>query len=1230
MDEERLSSDRFQIISRLGEGAFGVVYEARDRARGERVAIKALHRLGPDALLRFKQEFRTLRNLRHPNLVRLEELIEQRGRWYITMELVRGSDVLSYVRRGAQRRRSDRESLPGGASVPFDEERLRLCLIQLAQGLEALHQAHKIHRDIKPANVRVTHDGRVVLLDFGLVFDQQEDSSTAPSMVGTAAYMSPEQAASSGVTPASDWYSVGVLLFEMLTGQRPFTGSPLQVMLDKQRRTPSPPSLLSRDVPKDLDELCLQLLAPQPSDRPTGAALLARLGAQSRMLKTYSRVPFVGRAPELERLLSAAEGLSRSEFGSAYVCGPSGSGKTRMIGEFVMRLRTQRSETLVLRGRCHESESVPYKAFDGIIDGLSRILRQMPVEETRRIVPEGAAALGEVFPVLSRIEAVAGSGKRPELAPDPWALRNQVFNVIRELFLRLGRSHHVVLVIDDLHWADAESLHLLERLLLGPERPCMLVVATGRVPERCPESVRRVVQHVLCSKPEQYLELAGLPMEEGKELAAELLIRELDTGDLDAALMARLSEGLVTEAGGHPFLIELLVKHGDKDSLLSGHAPKLEDTLRASIAALPGAERTVLELLALSAGPLRQRVLAEALSVSASQIAEHAARLVRAGLVVEDGAGEEIALSVVQERIQAVALSPLDAEARVDRHRALSRALLQTGGHDPEAIALHLSAAGDRTTAAHYALLAASSAFDALAFDRAARLYKHALELSADDPDLRRRRRLFARLGDSLVGAGRSAEASDAYIAAVNAAKDVEGDELRTRAAQQMLQAGRMREGLDALQGLLRSRNQRFASTSAGSVASFLYSRARLKLRGIDFEERGATWISPERLSEVDLLWSVSCSLVMVDMTRGADLQTRHLLAALDAGEPYRVARALAIEGWFEQSMLPLPTARTAQIFSQARLLAERCVQPHAQAVVSLGEGAAANSVCRFEEAFRKCEESERILRERCRAVTWELDTAQFISGLSLLFMGRFDEVCRRAPFQLREAKERGDRYAESLTRLTSSFWPALFQGEFQSVVDDLDAAVRSWDAVGFTTQSFMKFVSLANVYLYAAPDRAHAVLSQEFKRLDTNTISRVPMLRVLATFYLAQSELAAAAHGQGDVKRLRAQAARRADKLAREAFPAAAPYAAHLRGCLAACAGDTALAISELHEAAAGFERLDMRVYAACATYREGALLGGQQGRAQCEQSIARLKECASLPPPERLLAAVAPGYRE
>ena len=150
------ASSRFRQVAALGAGSYGVVYEALDTRTGQHVAIKELSRVDAGSLTRFKQEFRTLQNIHHPNLVGLKELIEEEQRWLIVMDLVPGQDFLKYVR-------SD--------GIGFDEGRLRRALLGMTHGLVALHDSGILHRDLKPGNVQVTQDGRAVLLDFGLAID---------------------------------------------------------------------------------------------------------------------------------------------------------------------------------------------------------------------------------------------------------------------------------------------------------------------------------------------------------------------------------------------------------------------------------------------------------------------------------------------------------------------------------------------------------------------------------------------------------------------------------------------------------------------------------------------------------------------------------------------------------------------------------------------------------------------------------------------------------------------------------------------------------------------------------------------------------------------------------------------------------------------------------------------------------------------------------------------------
>ncbi len=303
----------YEILSILGRGGMGIVYRAHDRKRGTTVALKTVIRANPSALYHFKQEFRTLLDLSHPNLVILYELISDGQDWFFTMELIDGVNFMQFVRSGFARPDSDilrnagaeallsrapeekppsgREEL-GTPSLAVNDlksvglsavqwGRLRETLRQLSEGLVALHDANKLHRDIKPTNVMVTREGRVVLLDFGLAteLDHGEcDPSSEGSVVGTVAYMAPEQAASMKVSSASDWYSVGVMLYEALTGRLPFTGKPLKVLMDKQMHDPPTPRTLVPDVPEDLGALCVELLRREPEARPSGRDVLRRLG----------------------------------------------------------------------------------------------------------------------------------------------------------------------------------------------------------------------------------------------------------------------------------------------------------------------------------------------------------------------------------------------------------------------------------------------------------------------------------------------------------------------------------------------------------------------------------------------------------------------------------------------------------------------------------------------------------------------------------------------------------------------------------------------------------------------------------------------------------------------------------------------------------------------------------------------------------------------------------------
>ena len=268
----------------------GEVYEAIDTRNGQHIALKMLFEVDPAGVYRLKREFRRMADISHQNLVTLHELCNEGERWFFTMEILTGGDLRTAMQAATDRGRRG-----------FDA--MRSLLRQFVHGVHALHRAGRIHRDLKPSNVLVTDEGRVVILDFGLVneIDHRTLFASTRGMVrGTAAYMSPEQAAGQLATPASDWYAVGAILFEVLTGRYPFVGGVMSIILDKQYEDPPLASTLNPLVPHDLDLLLAALLCRVPAERPGVTELLAWC-ADGRLSTTVPRPQQVASGALVER-----------------------------------------------------------------------------------------------------------------------------------------------------------------------------------------------------------------------------------------------------------------------------------------------------------------------------------------------------------------------------------------------------------------------------------------------------------------------------------------------------------------------------------------------------------------------------------------------------------------------------------------------------------------------------------------------------------------------------------------------------------------------------------------------------------------------------------------------------------------------------------------------------------------------------------------------------------------
>ena len=1243
---------RFDVLRQLGAGSMGVVYEAFDRKLGARVALKTLRDVDPSTIYRFKQEFRALQDLQHPNLVALGELIEDAGQWLFTMELIAGVDLYTWVRGDRPRdpatgatlapadsTQLERPSLPrlpeapepppAAASEParptaeglgFDEARLRDALRQLALGLHALHGAGKVHRDIKPTNIMVAPDGRVVLLDFGLVAEARPThASSDPALVGTIGYMSPEQAASLPLRPASDWYSLGCALYELLTGRLPHAGPPLQILLDKQRVEPSPPRVLVPAIPPDLDALCADLLCFDADARPTGPALLERLGvtpaaaARAATATTSSArpAPFLGRDPELAALRDAFTASRSGAPVTVFVRGESGLGKTDLAHHFANTLGRD-DDALVLSGRCYERESVPFKAFDGVADALSRHLRHADPATTEALAPASLAWLPRVFPALGRVDAIARADAQSQELRDPLELRNRVFTGVRELLRRLGSRRPLVLLIDDLQWADHDSLLLLRELLRGPDAPHLLLVATTRADAPSDTGAAGLPGDV------RNIRLCPLPPAVARALSGLLLSR----AGLDAPALA---DAIAAESGGHPLHIDALVRH----AALSGSARegrlRLNDAIWARAVDVGPTARDLLALICLASAPLPLTVFAAAAAIDPAEFTRTLGAL-RVSHFVRSSRRDAESLEPYHDRVREAILERLDPEVARRGHGRLAGALAATpmGQEQPELLVSHCLAAGLRAEAAGYAEAAARRATAALAFDRAAEQYERALALTSHTPE--RRRELVHARAQALFFAGRLPEAAELYLAAAHGAAPRERLALQQRASESYLTAGHLERGLAVLDDVRRETGVPFPRTNTGALASLLWIRGRLRLRGLRWRERHESRIPAADLMRWDVYRAAALSLAIVDNVRAQTFQSRGLLHALRMGERSRALKSLLYEASFICSFGGRALERAARILGEVAPLAATAGDPVLRALVHTSQGIQAYFSTRFPEASRELGQAERILVTETTGEWGELNVVRTIRLLTLHRSGAFAELGRDALHFLADAERRGDTYtATSLRRQCAQVWLA------EDRPDEARAqlARATWVPAGgqFHIQHYWELVAEADIALYCG--RGAASLPSLLPRFDAVWASLVPravqMAKLEAHSLLGRLHLSAAS-GR-DTHRHLAMAARAVKRIRRDRTGFGDVWADLLDAGVRHRQGDHPGAAAVLRAAIERADAFDLRHCAAAARTRLAGLVDEAEA-APLRAGAAAYAEAEGVRRLEGLVNMLAPGF--
>jgi eukaryotic-like serine/threonine-protein kinase len=1216
---------RFEVRRRLGVGAFGTVYDAWDRVQEQPVAIKVLHDQRPELLFRFKREFRSLVHVRHPNLVRLYELFSEGQQWFFSMELVEGLDFLSHVR-------------PGGMCRV---DRLRPAMLQLAEGIHALHQANLLHRDVKPANALVADSGRVVLLDFGLVRELIPSGGVTlhSQVVGTPAYMAPEQFLPGGATQSSDWYSIGVMLFQALTGRLPYTRSVSEPW--KPDFTDVDPRFGELDAaePRDLSVLCRGLLRSGPQQRPTPEEILAllsptRVARQDRSIRTprHEGEYFVGRHAEMQQLEEAFTPTLDGAFGLLLLHGPSGIGKSALLRQFIARIVRQHPNAVVLIGSCYEFESVPYKGFDALIDRLCDFLQQLPASHVDALLPRDAALLPKLFPVLGRVAAIANAPARSSTVPDAQELRQRGFRALRELLARLGDRYPLLLWIDDVQWADRDSITLLAELCAPPQQPPLLFALTYRSEERASNSTLIYLYQVLAHQRPVggWLEIALTHLHSGE--SADLLHRLLssESGVSDALRMR-----MIREADGHPLFLHELARAAASDSarLHFGNASTglaLTEVLQQRIADLPVDAREVLDFVCVATQPIPASVaMSSARSGNVDDRAEVLGMLIRQRFIRSSGANAERWVEPYHDQVRAAVLAMLAPDVIRLRHARLAAVLAREPNIEPQILVIHYREAGDRQATFDAAVQAARFAESQLAFERAASMYEAAL--ATGDLKPAQRTDLSRRLADMLRLAGRGRDSAHAYLAAAANAATVEALELRRLAADQLMRSGHLDEGLELFEQLAEQMGISLAATPAEAVrrivAGRLAARAALLLRWPDRPRRP---LSPNASARINLLRNGGVVLNAVDPVLSAYFQVQHIVEAFKNGDDSDLSIALAMEAAIRLSGRYCNTQRAFALLDRADAHARASGSPNAIGFIGLVRAYVDYLRCRVPEGIINSRAAIEFYREHCTGVTWETTTAHAMLYWFLCWAGQVEQVRDELPQLLKDGAARGDVNLQvSLRLIAYTHYAYLCSDRAEESIRECQWALAHWSRRGFHIQDFGAMFNIAESHLYLGNNiAARDYVMNSWQKMTGSLFLRWQVLRIIAWFLRGKVTLGC---WEADPKSavLRRDLQRCVSGLKRTALPWSEPMTNTLEAGFAAGQGRRTEAIQRLNKAIDGFDRVSLRAMAAATRHFCGVLQGGELGRAQMT-SAADFLQAQQVVNPASFLRMLLPGSWE
>jgi len=624
-------------------------------------------------MARFRREFRALSRIRHPNVIRVDAYGDLHGHPFIAMQYVEGTDLHQTIR--------------GFRFLEDDDQRWKRCeevLVDMCRALSHVHQKGLVHRDLKPSNILLDDSGRAHLTDFGIVkdLDPGNDGFQSGTLVGTWAYASPEQISGEPIDHRSDLYSLGIILFAMLTGCRPFDEKDMKGYLQAHRnKIPPRPRQYDHRIPKHLDEICWRLLQKQPKDRFQSAReILYRLEQldepETRTLDGTWRLPLVGRGAELEILHEAVDRLTRSAGGMLVIEGREGLGRTRLLEQAAVRAAAIGIPVHRLRGEPSAA------GLFGLIELCQDVLRTL-----------GDSASPELKTIVSDFRR--GSAKGGDAL-------YRLMDALRPALINVLGDGPRILLYDDFHAVPPRGIELmatLVRSLVGIGEPLLLLVSVRS--EEVHGKLERFLRGDALGITPAHLRLEPLSQAALLSMTQKLM----GAGPKAEALGMRLHQ----ETEGNPLFVtqflESLIQGGllvlgpkglfqlnsDMEEISTGHLeiPRgVRQVVRKRLERLAPLEVEVLQALAVSGRALELDLLLEILDRDEDEVMDHVDKLIERGIVVERRSGGLVHHDVSNRLVADVVYRDLSSERRSELHHAVAECLERNFATVPAAIEL--------------------------------------------------------------------------------------------------------------------------------------------------------------------------------------------------------------------------------------------------------------------------------------------------------------------------------------------------------------------------------------------------------------------------------------------------------------------------------------------------------------------------------------------------------------